>query len=96
MQFQPANSATDPDLFNAMFSNQTISNEWIAPAAQEELTPQMLRDITSDLQHQSGAYTDAKKTARGWLLQFENGEVRARIIRSKFGRLIGVFFSDVE
>lgn len=87
---------TDPLLFKAMFTGQQISAEWIEPAARMELTPFMLRNIAKDLQKQGGAYSQAQKTARGWLLQFDKGEVRARIIRSKSGYLIGVFFSDVE
>ena len=88
--------ATDPDLFKALFSNQLISANWIEPAARSELTPFMLRNIAKDLQKQGGSYAEARKTARGWLLQFDKGEVRARIVRSKSGNLIGVFFSDVE
>ncbi|PCI05882.1 MAG: hypothetical protein COB78_04715 [Hyphomicrobiales bacterium] len=87
---------TDPLLFKALFSNQQISAEWIEPAARTELTPFMLRNIARDLQKQGGSYSAAQKTARGWLLQFDKGEVRARIIRSKSGYLIGVFFSDIE
>ncbi|MBL4892439.1 MAG: hypothetical protein JKX91_11600 [Rhizobiaceae bacterium] len=88
--------ATDPLLFKALFSNQQVSAEWIEPAARSELTPFMLRNIARDLQKRGGSYEDAQKTARGWLLQFDKGEVRARIVRSKSGNLIGVFFSDVE
>ncbi|MFK5977556.1 MAG: hypothetical protein QM488_01550 [Rhizobiaceae bacterium] len=88
--------ATDPLLFKAMFTGQQISAQWIEPAARSELTPFMLKTIAKDLQQKGGAYSEAQKTARGWLLQFDKGEVRARIVRSKSGNLIGVFFSGIE
>ncbi len=97
-----ANSGTaavpqeDPQLFAAMLDEHAISTEWIEPAARSELSPTMPREISKRLKRQGGAYLGAQKKPSGWLLQFQNGQIRARIVRSKTGLLVGVFFSGLE
>lgn len=87
---------TEPQLFAALLDENTISSGWIEPAARSELSPGMLRDISARLKRQGGAYAGAQRTPTGWLLKFKNGTVRSRIIRSKSGQLVGVFFSGLE
>ncbi len=86
----------DPQLFAALLEGHIITEDWIEPAARSELSPTMLREIARRLKSQGGTYQGPQKTSSGWLLQFQNGQVRARIVRSKSGLLVGVFFSDLE
>ncbi len=88
--------ADDVGLFAHMFSQKPVPAEWIYQPASEELTPLMLEQIARRLGTNGGAYHQASKTARGWLLEFDNGTARARIVRAGDKRLIGVFFSELE
>jgi len=89
-------AATDPQLFQDMFSGGEISEQWIEPAARDELTTAMLADIVARLTSNGGSYLKAEKSARGWNLYFQNGQARARIVRAGNGQLIGVFFSKIK
>jgi hypothetical protein len=86
----------DPGLFSYLFTQKSIPADWISEPANEELTPAMLKEIAERLSSEGGKYHDASKTARGWLLEFQNGSARARIVRATDRKLIGVFFSKLE
>ncbi len=86
----------DPGLFSYLFTQKSIPADWISPPANEELTPAMLKEIAERLSSQGGKYQDATKTARGWMLEFQNGTARARIVRATDHKIIGVFFSKLK
>ncbi len=86
----------DPGLFSYLFAQKTIPAEWIYAPASKELTPAMMSEIANRISAEGGQYQDATKTARGWQLDFQNGTVRARIIRAPDHKIIGVFFSALE
>lgn len=84
--------AEDPDLFRQMFNQGLVSADWIEPAAREELSVDLLQGIAERWRSELGRYQGADRTAVGWRLTFEKGEIRGRVARSRDGRLIGVFF----
>jgi len=86
----------DPGLFRYLFTNKTVPAAWISGPARDELTPQMLEEIAERLSKEGGQYNGASKTARGWLLDFQNGSVRSRIVRASDRKIVGVFFSRLE
>ncbi len=86
----------DRELFAHLFTVKSIPEEWISPPANEELTPAMMEKIAVRLSKQGGKYEQATKSARGWVLDFQNGTARARILRATDNKLIGVFFSKLE
>ncbi len=86
----------DPGLFSYLFTQKTIPADWISEPANEELTPAMMKEIAERLSSEGGKYQDATKTARGWMLEFQNGSARARIVRATDHKIIGVFFSKLE
>lgn len=86
----------DPGLFSYLFSQKTIPAEWISEPANEELTPAMMSEIAIRLSADGGEYENATKSARGWVLDFQNGTARARIVRATDHKIIGVFFSRLE
>ena len=86
----------DPGLFTYLFTQKSIPADWISPPANEELTPAMLKEIAERLSSEGGNYQEATKTARGWMLEFQNGSARARIVRATDHKIIGVFFSRLE
>ena len=88
--------ADDPGLFSYLFDQKTIPAEWISEPANEELTPAMLKEIAERLSAEGGKYESATKAARGWVLDFQNGTARARIVRATDHKIIGVFFSKLE
>lgn len=88
--------ADDPALFSYLFEQKTIPGEWISEPANEELTPEMMADIAQRLSDDGGNYQSATKTAGGWVLEFDNGTARARIVRADNNKLVGVFFSGLE
>ena len=88
--------ADDPSLFSYLFTQKSIPADWISEPANEELTPAMLKDIAEKLSAEGGAYQEATKTARGWMLDFQNGTVRARIVRAMDHKIVGVYFSKLE
>lgn len=86
----------DRDLFSHLFAGKAIPAEWISPPVNEELTPAMMAEIATRLSKNGGPYQEASKSAKGWVLAFENGTARARIVRATDNKLIGVFFSKLE
>ncbi len=86
----------DRDLFSHLFAEKSIPVEWISPPAAEELTPTMMADIAARLLSEGGRYEKASKSAKGWVLEFKNGTARARIVRARDNRLIGVSFSKLK
>ncbi len=86
----------DPGLFSYLFTQKTVPAEWISEPASDELTPKMLEEIANKLSKEGGQYNNATKTARGWLLDFQNGSVRSRIVRANDRKIVGVFFSGLE
>lgn len=88
--------ANDPALFSYLFVQKTIPAEWISEPAIDELTSAMLNEIAVKLSREGGEYQNATKTARGWVLEFQNGSVRARIVRAMNRKIVGVFFSRLE
>jgi len=89
--------ATDPGLFQALFTGSEVPRNWISTPAllSGDLTPQMLAAIVDRLSANGGQYISADKSADGWLMHMKNGDVRARIVRGTDGLLIGVFFGKV-
>ncbi len=88
--------ADDRMLFSHLFSLKSVPQDWIFEPANEELTPAMLEKIAIRLSSTGGTYQDAEKSAKGWVLDFEKGTARARILRAPDNTLIGVFFSALE
>ncbi len=88
--------ADDRALFSHLFSLKSVPQDWIFKPANEELTPAILEEIATRLFSTGGTYQDATKSAKGWVLDFENGTARARILRAPDNTLIGVFFSALE
>ena len=86
----------DPGLFSYLFTQKSIPANWISAPASEELTPAMLKEIAERLSSKGGKYQEATKTARGWMLEFQNGSARARIVRATDSKIVGVFFSGLE
>lgn len=104
LMFVAANSAAqsaelpmdDPGLFSYLFAQKSIPADWISEPANEELTPAIMKEIAERLSSEGGEYQEATKTARGWMLEFQNGSARARIVRATDRKIIGVFFSKLE
>jgi len=86
----------DPVLFSYLFTQKSIPADWISEPANEELTPAMMKEIAEKLSREGGEYQEATKTARGWMLEFQNGSARARIVRATDHKIVGVFFSRLE
>ncbi len=86
----------DPGLFSYLFTQKSIPADWISEPANEELTPAMMKEIAEKLSREGGEYQEATKTARGWMLEFQNGSARARIVRATDHKIVGVFFSRLE
>jgi hypothetical protein len=86
----------DPGLFSYLFTQKSIPADWISEPASEELTPAMMNEIAEKLSSEGGKYQEATKTAGGWILVFQHGSARARIVRAANHKIVGVFFSGLE
>ncbi len=87
---------TDQGLFKHLFKEYSIPKDWISEPARGQLHPKMIADATTRLLINGGKFQRAEKSGSYWLLEFEKGIAKVRIIRSQDHRLVGVYFGKIE
>ena len=87
---------TDQGLFKHLFKEYSIPKDWISEPARGQLHPKIIADATTRLLINGGKYQRAEKSGSFWLLEFEKGTAKVRIIRSQDHKLVGVYFGKIE
>lgn len=83
--------ADDGDLWRRIFTGLPIPEEWVAPAARGQLTPELLVQVSEQLQAAAGALESVTPAGEQWRLTFARMIAMAMLSRDPDGMITGLF-----
>lgn len=81
----------DADLWRRIFTGEPIPADWVAPAARAQLTPQLLVQVSNQLQAAAGTLESVAAAGDQWRLTFARMTAIAMLSRDADGLITGLF-----